>query len=83
MMAAKNTFTTDEAALYIGISKDHLYKLVCTRQIPHYKPRGKMVYFDKTELDTWLKQGKVMTTEEAEEFAMQHISNKRIIASSL
>lgn len=80
LMAAKNMFTVEEAALYIGISKDHLYKLVCSRQIPHFKPRGKMVYFEKAEIDQWLKQGKVMTQAEAENYAISY-NNHQCLAN--
>lgn len=50
-----------EACVYLGISESLLYKLTSSKEIPHYKPRGKMLYFDKTELDAWLKQNNVPT----------------------
>ncbi len=40
--------------MYIGVSESMLYKLTSSKEIPHYKPRGKMVYFAKEELDEWL-----------------------------
>lgn len=52
----KDTFTSQEACMYLDISPSQLYKLTSKLQIPHYKPRGKMVYFDKKELITWMKQ---------------------------
>ena len=57
----KNMFTFMEACAYLGVSESLLYKLTSTKEIPHYKPRGKMVYFDKAELDAWLKQNNVPT----------------------
>ena len=61
LFAGKQMLTTEEAAYYIGISRSLLYKMTHTMQVPHYKPRGKMVYFDKNELDDWMRQGKVNT----------------------
>jgi len=55
----KDTFSSEEAALYLNISQSSLYKLTSKLQIPHYKPRGKMVYFDKKELIKWMKQNHV------------------------
>lgn len=52
----KDTFTSQEACMYLDISPSQLYKLTSKLQIPHYKPRGKMVYFDKKELIKWMKQ---------------------------
>ena len=40
--------------MYIGVSESMLYKLTSNKEIPHYKPRGKMLYFAKEELDAWL-----------------------------
>ena len=57
----KNMFTFMEACAYLGVSESLLYKLTSTKEIPHYKPRGKLVYFDKAELDAWLKQNNVPT----------------------
>lgn len=52
----KKVFTFQEACMYIGVSESMLYKLTASKEIPHYKPRGKMVYFAKEELDEWLLQ---------------------------
>lgn len=69
LMSAKNVLTFPEAALYIGISESRLYLLTGRKLIPHYKPNSKRVYFDKDELDKWMKQNRVMTLDEAEEAA--------------
>ena len=41
----KRVFTFQEACMYIGVSESMLYKLTSGKEIPHYKPRGKMLYF--------------------------------------
>ncbi len=45
----KNVLTFDEA--YTGISRTYMYKLTCGSRIPHYKPNGKNIYFDRAELE--------------------------------
>lgn len=55
----KRVFTFQEACMYIGVSESLLYKLTANKEIPHYKPRGKMLYFAKDELDEWLLQNYV------------------------
>ena len=47
MLAAKNVLVLDDVVILTGLSKSHLYKLTYTRQIPHYKPNGKQIYFDR------------------------------------
>lgn len=60
-ISVKKILTSEEAAAYIGISQSALYKLTSNRQIPHYKPRGKMCYFNREELERWLQQNRVDT----------------------
>lgn len=59
----KDTFTLKEARMYLDISESQLYKLTSKMEIPHYKPRGKMVYFDKKELIKWMKHNHVKVKE--------------------
>ena len=65
LFACKDMFTSEEACFYLGISMSQLYKLTSAHTIPHYKPRGKQVYFCKQELDEWMKNDPVVTVEDA------------------
>lgn len=69
----KETLTLEEAAFYSGISKSYLYKLTSSGSIPHYKPEGKMVYFDRDELNAWLKRNRVKTVDEIEQQATDYV----------
>lgn len=61
----KRVFTFQEACMYIGVSESMLYKLTSGKDIPHYKPRGKMIYFAKEELDEWLLRNYEPTVDDA------------------
>jgi excisionase family DNA binding protein len=50
----------DAAAKYLGISKSHLYHLTSKGLIGHFKPAGKKIYFDKADLDSYLKRKRVV-----------------------
>ncbi len=65
----KAVLTASEAAAYLGVSLSCLYKWTMSRVIPHYKPNGKMCYFDRTELENWLKSNRVATEQELEDKA--------------
>lgn len=60
----KDVFNTEEACAYLGISESLLYKMTSNREIPHYKPRGKNIFFAKEELDAWLLQNYEPTVAE-------------------
>ena len=69
LLAAKKVLTITEAALLLGLSKGYIYKLTCTKKIPHYKPGAKLLYFDRDELEAWAKRNRIDTTSEAEQKA--------------
>ncbi|MDR1552592.1 MAG: helix-turn-helix domain-containing protein [Prevotellaceae bacterium] len=74
VLGAKQALTMNDAALLTGLSKSHLYKLVCYKKIPHYKSDGgKLTYFDKQELTAWQLQHRVKTTNEIETEAANYI----------
>ena len=52
-MLTKKVLTFTEAANYMGISKSCLYKMTMNRTIPHYKPNGKMIYFEREEIEAY------------------------------
>lgn len=53
LIGAKQVLTLDEAVVYTGLSKCHLYRLTSTRQITFCK-QARHLFFKKTDLDRWL-----------------------------
>ena len=76
LLAAKNVLTLEDVALLTGLSKSHLYRLTCTRQIPFYKPNGKQIYFDRAEIESWMKQNRVATQQESDQQAAAYVVKK-------
>ena len=64
IFCTKEVLTSDEAAKYMGISKSYLYKLTMKQLIPHFKPLGKMCYFNRLELEQWLQSNRIATETE-------------------
>lgn len=76
IFCTKEVLTSDEAAKYMGVSKSYLYKLTMRQQIPHFKPMGKMCYFNRMELEQWLQSNRVATTTEIERKAQAFCMKK-------
>ena len=72
----KEVLTSDEAASYMGVSKAYLYKLTMGRKIPHYKPMGKMCFFNRKEIEMWLQANRVATDEELSQDAQAYCIKK-------
>lgn len=74
LLAAKRVFNLDEAALFLSLKKSYLYKLTSTNQIPFYRPNGKLVYFEKADLENWLRSNRVSSSEEIAEKAATYVA---------
>lgn len=56
----------NEAAAYLGVKMNTLYKLTSKKRIPYYSPGGRKIMFKLEELDRWIESGRVATNEELE-----------------
>ncbi len=75
LFLTKNVLSFDEASIFLNLSKSYLYKLTSGNLIPHYKPQGKMLYFEKSELEAWLRQNPVKTKTQIEQEAQKYVLN--------
>ena len=64
IFCTKEVLTSEEVARYMGVSRSYLDKLTMRRDIPHYKPRGKICYFNRHEVEQWLQSNRVATDTE-------------------
>jgi excisionase family DNA binding protein len=77
LFLVKSILSFDEAAEFLHLSKSYLYKLTSAGQIPHYKPKGKMLYFEKASLEDWLRQNPVKTVRQMEQEASELLRRKQ------
>lgn len=71
--AVKEVLTTAEASAYLGLSESYIYKLTSLKQIPHYKPNGKLVYFNRKELCEWAMRNQEQTAGESSAITKEQI----------
>jgi len=77
IMQNKNVLTVSDLALLSGLSKSHIYKLVCAKRIPYYKNEGgKLTFFKKAEIEEWLCAYRVATRLENEQKALAYNSQQ-------
>lgn len=77
LVAAKKVLNFEEACDYTGISRSYMYKLTSGGIIPHSKPNGKVIFFDKDKLESWLLQNHRKSADELEQEALQYSLKKR------
>jgi excisionase family DNA binding protein len=74
---SKTVLNLDEACTLTGLSKSHIYKLTCWQRIPFYK-QAKHLYFDRLELEAWLKTNRFKPSDELEKEAATYVTlNKK------
>ena len=54
----KEFLTVQEAALFLSLRINTVYKLTSAEAIPYYCPNGKRVYFKRHELVDWVFEAK-------------------------
>ena len=72
-MEFKKVLTFEEAASYMGMSKSCLYKMTSQKIVPHYKPNGKLIFFDREELENYLLSVRVKPQTEIEAAASTYV----------
>jgi excisionase family DNA binding protein len=78
LLAAKNVLCLEDVAMLTGLSKSWLYKATCNHLIPFYKPNGKQIYFDRTEIENWMKQNRIATAQEIDQQATSYVVTGRM-----
>lgn len=74
----KNILNMEEACVFLGITRNHLYKLTSARKIPHSKPGGKKLFFKKNDLYNWAMGNQVCTQAEIDKEAINQVLNNKI-----
>lgn len=71
LYSTKEILNMKEVCQYLNISQSLLYKLTCNGEIPHFKPRGKIIFFEKKELIKWIKNSGNHVSGEISELPIQ------------
>ena len=69
LIANKEVLTFEETCDYTGISRSYLYKLTSAGHIPHSKPNGKLIFFERKKIVDWLLQNERKPIPEIETIA--------------
>lgn len=64
LLFTKPVLNLREASRYMGVSESFLYKLTSARSIAHSRPNGKLIFFNREELDAWMQSNPQRTRSE-------------------
>ena len=77
LLFKKKVLNISEVSDITGYSKSYLYKLTHLKDIPHSKPKGKLVFFDREKIETWMLQNEVKTKDQIDSDALAYTLNKK------
>jgi len=73
-LTTKEVLTFKEACFYTGMKESYMYKLTSSGKIKHSKPQGGKIYFSRVELEKWLLQNPVKTTDQTKMEAANRVA---------
>lgn len=77
LLSTKKVLNIEDLSLYSGMAKSYIYKLTHALKIPFSKPTGKVIYFDKEEIDKWLLDNKIKSVNEIDKEAEEYLSKNK------
>lgn len=77
LRGSRDVFTTPDAALYLGVSKQYLYKLTSANRIIFYRPEGKQIYFKREDLNDYLLRNRNNSSAELQEQAIAYVNTPK------
>ena len=76
-LSTRDILNMDEAMTYLQVSRSYLYKLTSGKQIPHYKPSGKLIFFRRSELDEWILKNRESSSDEVKENVLKNLMKRK------
>lgn len=73
----KRYISVNEAAIISGVSKSHIQKLIASKQIPHSKPTGKLIFINRKDLEKFLSKNRIASNDEVDNFVSNTMINFR------
>lgn len=71
----KSIMSVNDLAIYLDLSPAYIRKMTHNKEVPHYKPNGKKLYFLKEDIDDWILSSRVMTSEEISKEARKRVNS--------
>lgn len=69
--------TFEQGCQYLGYAKSYVYKLTSAGIIPHSKPNGKSIFFDRGLLEQWMLSNANTGSIERQKEASTYITSKK------
>ncbi|MEJ8756822.1 helix-turn-helix domain-containing protein [Pontibacter sp. H259] len=76
LMYTKEFFNVPEAAQYLDLSEDAVYRLIQGQKLKHSRPNGKRIYIERAHCDAYMRLNTVRTIDEIQQEAVLRTQKK-------
>lgn len=76
LTSQKQVLSFEEGCKYCNLSRSKMYKHTSSRNIPFYKPEGKLIFFKREELDEWLLRNRHASNDDLSREATKYSLTK-------
>ncbi|WP_405377518.1 helix-turn-helix transcriptional regulator [Nonlabens sp. Asnod3-A02] len=76
-LSQKSILNLDELVKYTGFKKKYIYSLTSRDLIPHSKPLGKVLFFDREKIDEFLLSNSRKSKQELKAEAISYVLQKK------
>jgi len=73
----KTILSSKEAAQYLDISLEQLYKLNAAGKLPTHSPTGGKIYFFVSDLEEWVRSGRRATVKDIRKQVINTVNYKK------
>ncbi len=77
-LLSKEILNAKEAAAFLSISLQQLYKLSANGTLPTYCPTGGRIYFKKSEIEEWVFSKRRASVKNINTKAYKFLNNKQL-----
>ena len=75
----KRLLSIEEASNLSGVSVSYIQKLTASKQLPHSKPTGKLIFIHRKDLETFLSQNYISSNDEVSSSVANFLINKKLL----
>ena len=76
MFSEKNVLNLKEACEFLGFKRSYVYKMTSSGILPHSKPNGKTIFFEKAKLEEWMLSNPSSSFSDKKILASSYITSK-------
>lgn len=77
----KRIYTIKEVSKVIGVSQSYIQKLISSKQIPHSKPTGKLIFIRRRDLENFLMKNYITSEDDIDVIVANKLLELKIKSS--